>query len=570
MSLISQLTGSEESDPSKNKFSLPIAERAALDLNDAGNAARLLAAYGQDMIFVYGKGWGIWDGNRYSFQSGPLKAEEMAARLPKIIQEEIDAIKAREFTDLEIERFRRREAEKKRGGRAFLDDKDAEFAMRSALIVPLTSHKIKCGNVDKQTKALKAAAWQVRVEIEDLDADPWSLVVKNGVVDLRKVRDAEPLWGDEDPTPAELAKWRAPWFGPPDRSPHPTKCAGTEFIPGAICPMWDEFMDLILPVGEIRYCFQRSMGAMLFGENVPQCALLLRGSGGNGKSTLITILGEVLGMFGGYAEPARVELFLHTQNEAPSKPTPEEIDFPGARAILASEPDPTDVFSAKKIKALTGGDIRTARPLNQPQFKYKPTAIPVIQFNRTPRIKNEDEGTRRRMVFIPFDVSLKDLPAEKRKSKLQAETELRAELPGILNWMLDGFRDYQARVDRGLGDPLGIDPPESMQSLKSRLLESADPIGSFVNATTTDDPDGRVRVREFFAAFKAWASESGARVYSDAAVTDIMTEKGYEKGKVRGNIHFKGLTWIDDDTVQSYRNAFIDTPPGSSISGDQR
>ena len=47
MSLISQLTGSEESDPSKNKFSLPIAERAALDLNDAGNAARLLAAYGK-------------------------------------------------------------------------------------------------------------------------------------------------------------------------------------------------------------------------------------------------------------------------------------------------------------------------------------------------------------------------------------------------------------------------------------------------------------------------------------------------------------------------------------------
>lgn len=569
MSMIDQLTGdTPRREDRKNKFALSPLERAALELNDAGNARRLLAAYGPDLIFVSGKGWGVWDGTRYSFQSGPLRAAEVAARLPALIQEEIEAYKSKEFSEISVERFRRNEAEKARNPRRFLNAEEAIEAMRRDKIIALTKHKNTVGNVDKQNKALKAIEWQVRAEIHDLDADPWALVVQNGVVDLRRVFSAPPVNCESHaPTAVDLAEWRKDWLVPVDRSFRPTKCAGTPFVAGAICPEWEVFMELILPDPRIRHCLQRAMGALLFGSNESQAALLLRGgSGGNGKSTLMSIIGEVLGNFDGYAEAAKVELFLQTQNQSAGQATPEEVDLPGARAILASEPAVTDVFSAKKIKSLTGGDLRPARALGMPQFKYRPTGIPVIQFNRTPRIKDDDGGTRRRLVFFPFDVNLRELPPEKRRSPLEAERALRAELPGILNWMLDGFRDYYIRLEEGRGVPPGIDPPAEMLDLKDRIMESADPVGTFLKECAVIDEKGRTRTSEFFRAFKAWARDTGARVFTDAALRDNLTEKGFIKGKSNGVMVFKGFKWKDDPLVETYL-AEATPPTGGGVSG---
>lgn len=554
MSMLDQLAGRQFADATPARFALTVQERAELELNDAGNAARLLAAYGQDVIFVTGKGWGVWDGNRYSFQDGDLRAAEIAARLPDLVAEEIKAVAAREFDEFTLNRRMRAEAEKERGKR-YVDLDDVAQDLRAEMISKLAAHRIKCGNVDKQVKALKAAEWQVRVAIQDLDSDPWVLVVKNGMVDLRAVKDQPPRdMVNGAPTP--LSEWRRGWLKPVDRTSYPTKCAGVVFVPGAECPAWDAFMELIFPDPLIRNCFQRCAGALLFGANVAQVAILLRGGGGNGKSTLMTIIGEVLDAFGGYAAPARVEMFLQTQSQSASQASPEEVDLPGARVIIASEPAVTDIFSAKKIKSMTGGDLRTARALNKPQFVYRPTAIPVISFNRTPKIKDEDEGTRRRLVFIPLEVNLRELPPEKRKTEIQANAELRAELPGILNWMLDGFRDFYARIEQGKGTPPGIDPPPAMQDLKSRIMESADPVGAFLKDCAVLDEKGRTPTPEFFRAFRAWARDTGARVFSDPALRENLIEKGFELGKYNGNKVFKGFRWKDDEMVKRY----LETP----------
>lgn len=570
MGMIDQLAGSHgKASMGENPFTLSLMDRAKLELNDRGNARRLLAVYGPDLLFVYGKGWGVWDGARYSFASGPLRVAEIAARLPDIIQEEIAAIKAHQFDEFTLQKKMESEHRKTRGKR-FLSLEDVADEMRKALLTPLYKHKIKCGNVAIQDKTLKASEWQVRAEIHDLDADPWAFTVKNGVVDLRRVADAPPLESQDGPTHAQLESWRAGWLVKTDRTPRPTKCAGIPFVPGANCPEWESFIELILPDPDVRHCLQRSFGAVLFGANVAQVALLLRGAGGNGKSTLMSIIGKVLGSFDGYAAPAKVEMFLQTQNQSAGQATPEEVDLPGARAIIASEPDPTDVFSAKKIKALTGGDLRPARALGMPQFIYRPSGIPIIQFNRTPRIKNEDEGTRRRLIFIPLEVNLRELPPEKRRNPLEVEAAMEKELPGILNWMLDGFRDFQARLDVGQGVPPGIDPPDAMLNLKDRIMESADPVGSFLKECTEITPEGRARTADFFRAFKSWARDNGARVYSDAALRDNLIEKGFEKGKSNGLMVFKGFKFKDDALVQTYLSDSGPSDPGGYNSDDFR
>ncbi len=552
MGMIDQLAGKYGETGKQKDFALSPQERAYLELNDRGNARRLLAAYGEDLLFVLGKGWGVWNGNCYSFQSGILRAAEIAARLPDLVSEEIKAVAMQQFSELEVARFRQREADKLKDARRFVTDEEAAEAMRQDRIKALRKHQTTVGNVDKQAKALKACEWQVRAEIHELDADPWLLVVKNGAVDLGRVKDATPPKGMKGWNCPKTETSRKNWLVPVDRTPRPTKCAGTPFLPAATCPEWEDFIALIVPDFDIRACLQRALGALVFGQNPAQVAILIRGAGGNGKSTLTKILGEVLGNFGGYAAPAKVELFLQTQNQSAGQATPEEVDLPGARVILASEPAVTDVFSAKKIKSLTGGDLRPARALGMPQFVYRPTGIPVISFNRTPKIKDEDEGTRRRLVFIPLEVNLRALPPDQRRSELDVDAALRAELPGILNWLLDGFQDFFQRLEDGLGVPPGIDPPEAMLSLKDRIMEAADPVGTFLRECADIEPDTRTRTADFFRAFKAWAKDNGARVFSDSALRDNLVEKGFERGKTNGLMVFRGFMLKDDPLVHKY------------------
>lgn len=533
MSLLSELLGvPSEADPEDvPKFRPGTA-------NDHWNAARLDASEGWRMVFVVGKGWGIWDGGRFDFLDGTIKAGMIGDKLQGLI--EADAATAADsawFHDLAIQRRLTEEIRKRPPDFETFDA--ALAALRGELADALRKHAIKCGNEVNMEKALKGLQRRRYVPLTALDADPWSFTLPNGRLDLRAVAAAE-LVGDL--TRAERAEARSQWLQPHDRASYPTKCAGVEFDPGADCPEWRAFLELTLPEVEVRDCFQRSMGAVLFGRNEPTCAFLFRGGGGNGKSTAVNAIAHVLG---DYAVPCKIEMFLATGNEGPGKATPEEVDIPGARALIASEPDPTDELSAKRIKALTSGDPRPARGLNMPQFYYRPSAFPILSFNRTPRIKNEDEGTRRRLVFFPFEVNLRALPEAQRRSSVEIEARLKAEGPGILNWMLDGWREYRRRADAGIGAPPGIDPPDRMRLLKDSLLEHADPIGEFIKDCCAPAPGvAEIRTSGFFKVYAEWCDMTGSACYGKQTVTRIMQEKGIGKRKDGGGIiHWSGLRW---------------------------
>lgn len=516
-------------------LALTMAERLQLELNDSDNAARLLAVHGADLVFVDGKGWAVWDGSRYSFRSGDLAAMEIGHRLRAIVTEEADAAIHMANFDMDDVLAFMEEAERKRPPILFRAPEDAIAYLRKGVAATLRKHATKCGNLDKIKKALESAQHRRRAAVEDLDNDPFVFVVPNGQIDLKKVIAWERPEGAE---PEEIAVSKAAWLSPVDRAHLPSKCGGVIFDPAAECPGWVSFLDLILPDPEIRGCVQRILGATLFGENRAQICVLLRGPGGNGKSTLLNGLQNVLGTQDGYAAPCKIEMFLETGFASSGGPTPEEINLPGARAYIATEPGARDILSAKKIKGLTGGDKRMSRGLNKDFFFWTPRGVPILSCNRTPKIKDEDEGTRRRLVFIPFDVNLRALPADKQRSQGEVEAELRREGPGILNWLLDGFAEFWRR---------GVDMPETMQTLKTSLMEAADPVGVFLAEMTRPDPAGIINVTEFYSVLERWCEDDGHTLYQKATVRNIMIEKGFATRKTNGGRnHWAGLLWAPD------------------------
>lgn len=539
---------------------LTMAERLALQQNDEDNAARILSEYGEDIVFVSGKGWAVWDGSRYSFRSGNLAAREIGHRLRQLVLDEAEyAIENYQPEPGEILDFIGA-CESKRPPVYFRDPEDARRVMARAVRDDLRKHATKCGNIAKVKSALEACEHQRRAEVEEMDNDAWSLVLPNGQIDLRKVRAWDPS-GFVDAADRDASKWE--WLVPTNRAALPTKCAGVPFDPAAKCPGWVEFMELIFPDPSIRLCVQRCLGAVVFGENRAQVCMILRGPGGNGKSTLLNGIANVMGTKDGYAAPCKIEMFLETGNAQASAATPEEADLPGARVYIATEPGARDVLSAKKIKGLTGGDRRMSRGLYADPFFWTPRGVPLLSCNRTPKIKDEDEGTRRRLVFIPLNVKLQELPPEKRRSQGAVEAEHRAEGSGILNWLLDGFRDFMER---------GIDMPEEMAELKRQLMESADPVGVFINEmTTTGNPTStRINVTAFYSVYEKWCEQEGRTLYQAKTVGDIMVEKGFERGKYQGTSNWKGLGWnaAAADMVGQVTGTRPDVPQGPTLSDE--
>ena len=509
---------------------LTMDQRLALSENDEDNARRILSEYGEDLLFVTGRNWAVWDGTRFSFSRGDLRAFGVASKLRGLVEAEADYAESewRPPERLVLDAL-------KRSTKATIDAHGGGAGIvRAETARRLRRHAVKCGNVAKIKAALESLAHRRAWDVEDLDSDPFQFVCANGQLDLLTARKAE---FPEGATEEEIAAVRASWLKPEiDRTPLPTRAAPTAYDPHATCPQFEAFLELICPDAAIRACLWRIMGAMLFGENKAQVCIIIKGPGGNGKSTLLNALQAVLGTVSGYAATAKVDMFLDTGFASSSGATPEEVDLPGARVWVATEPGARDVLSAKNLKGLTGGDRRMSRGLFKESFFWTPSGLPIISCNRMVKIKDEDEGTRRRLVILPLEVNLRALPADKQIAPGKADKMFAAEAPGILNRMVDGFRDFWAQ---------GIAPPPAMDAIKGALMEAADPVGVFLDEMTVkgDPSRSRIGVTEFYKVHEAWAQAEGRTLYQMKTVGDIMIEKGIERGKFQGLSTWRGLSW---------------------------
>ena len=512
----------------------PLPERALLPLADADHAARLLAVHGAELLHVEGRGWAVWDGARFAFSKGALRAFGVATRLRDILREEAAWIAAHlPVEEGDIAAFLASKGNAKHGNKP--PEELAEL-VRQWRAERHRKESVDLGNVARIERALRFAQHRCVVTVDDLDADPLGFVCGNGRVDLAAAyRWARP----EGCTEVEEAAARAAWLGAPEARRLPSRCAGVDYDPTAACPAWEAFVALILPDPEERAALQRCLGYLLSGDNPEAACFILRGPGGNGKSTLLNALNAVLGARDGYVAVCDIEQFIVTPPRPAGGHNADEVDLPGARVFTAVEPAPNDVLSMKKIKAWTGGDRRRSRGAFQSgSFFWTPRGVPLLSVNRTPKLKDDDPGTRRRLIFIPLRVDLKALPEDQRRPAHEVEAEHRAEAAGILNWLIDGWRDYKARG--------GLDLPQSWHDLRDLLLAGADPVAAFLREMTEPAEDGVIPRADFNKAQKLWAEEEGASVWSSKAINDAMVERDWRAVKRDGIFCWTGLRWQRD------------------------
>jgi putative DNA primase/helicase len=246
---------------------------------------------------------------------------------------------------------------------------------------------------------------------EEWDRDPWLLNVQNGTLDLRTCT----LRAHD---PADLL----------------TQMAPVEYDPNAKGERWRKHLETFLPDPEVRRQVQRDLGISLVGADLEELLPIWYGTGGNGKSTTLRVLRELLG---DYAEMAAPRLLIASKYE---RHPAELADLCGCRVLFSVEIGNGARLDEERVKALTGGENVKARFMREDFFEFPRTWTITLVCNHKPEIRGTDNGIWRRIRLIPWTVAL---PKEKQRSQEEVVNELLAEGPAILAWLVEGLRDWQ-------------------------------------------------------------------------------------------------------------------------------
>jgi putative DNA primase/helicase len=216
----------------------------------------------------------------------------------------------------------------------------------------------------------------------------------------------------------------------------------------------------------------------------------LYGAGQNGKSTLVE---DLQLLFGDYALKATTALY--TLDGRGKEPEGEIARLLGRRFVTGSETEEGAKLAESRVKDLTGGDTLTGRHLYCPPFNFDPTHKLWIYGNHRPDVRGNDQGIWRRIRLIPFEVQIPE--AEKDPD---LPRKLAAELPGILNWAIQGCLEWQKR---------GLGTPQVVIEATEEYREDEDQLGEFISDKCLIKEGDRVERSELYQSYKYWAMSRG-------------------------------------------------------------
>lgn len=366
----------------------------------------------------------------------------------------------------------------------------------------LASWAIKCESVINIRNLLISAETEdtFAVTLDEFDSDIRYFNLVNGVLDTEKIE----ILGH-------------------DRNRLITKVAGARYDPDAKCPLWDEFLDQIFDHDKelIRYV-KRVIGYTLTGRLIEQLFFLLYGGGSNGKSTFLNV---ILALMGDYGKTADINTFMVKKNEGLRN---DLAELAGVRYIMSTEPETGGEFSMKIIKKWTGNEKIKCRFLHKEFFEYLPQGQIFIAANLKPIIREKNYAAWRRLHLWPFMVKI-----ETPDSKL--EDKLKTELPGILNWAIEGLREYHR---------IGLNPPEAVTSAVDEYRQEMNTVALFISECCYIDSLKLPKVmnRDLYKAYCEFCNDQGIHIEGNKEfIREIEKLECLTKGYLNKAIQWKGI-----------------------------
>lgn len=445
---------------------------STLHMNESANVDRFSKLFRERFMFVPGMGWYEWDGNCWredTLGSSFSQTQAVATVLDMEMDEYANSPAGLAMEEEELTKLRK----------------------------TMSAFRTKTLGVRTRKSLLEGAEAEMGHNADELNADKWSLVVRNGTLDLRtgELRESQP--GDLN-----------------------TQCASVSYEQEAACPQFDALLDFAFNGNQemISYMW-RVLGYTLTGSTAEQSFFFLWGVRGSGKTTICEIMGHVLGDYA---------LLLDEESLFGANQHPTWIaDLLGKRMIFKDELNQKRRMNTALVNTLVSGGKMRGRKMKKDFANIRVDGKLFIATNHRPPMGNAQDGVFRRLKPVYFSRAV----GEQEKvldyaAKLAAE-----EGSGILLKALEGLRDY-------LGD--GVKPslrtPAQVIADAEDYQDSEDELGPFVLDHLENVQDGGedlwVCNEDLFTLYKSWCEAGGLKPMSQIELSKHLKEMGFRPSKV--------------------------------------
>jgi putative DNA primase/helicase len=251
-------------------------------------------------------------------------------------------------------------------------------------------------------------------------------------------------------------------------------------------------------------------------------ALILYGTGANGKSVFFEVVSALLGS-------------ENTSNYSLQSLTNEKGYFRAkiGNKLVNYASEINAKLESSIFKQLVSGEPVEARlPYGQPFTLYQYAKL-IFNCNELPKEVEHTNAFFRRFLIIPFDVTI---PKEEQDKNLHSKI-IENELSGVFNWVLQGLERLLSQK--------GFSHCKAVDEAVAEYQKQSDSVNMFMEEEDyKKSTHNNILVKELYPRYRAYCSDDGLRPVSKRNFTKRLRNLGYEVDRVAGN---KLAVFVEND-----------------------
>jgi P4 family phage/plasmid primase-like protien len=259
-----------------------------------------------------------------------------------------------------------------------------------------------------------------------------------------------------------------------------------------------DFFQKIYPDPILREYALTLYSACLEGANHEQKFYIMSGSGGNGKSKIIDLMGKT---FGEYQDSLSATALTRKRADA-GNANPEFIDLKAKRFVSMVEPEEGEKINTSLMKQLSGQDMLKVRGLYRGQEGFIFTARIFMSCNELPAVSSMDNGTWRRLRVIPH---VSTFVEEDKPTNPAANIHARDPL---LDSKIARWRPYFASILVWYYDTKylreGLKEPAQVTAASMKYKEENDSFAAFCQECLIRETGAELRANDALVRYKEW------------------------------------------------------------------
>lgn len=289
------------------------------------------------------------------------------------------------------------------------------------------------------------------------------------------------------------------------------------YDPDAKAPLFEKFLNEVLPDVQRQNVLAEFMGLVFIKHGSESLkiekALILHGTGANGKSVFFEVVSALLGT-------------NNVSNYSMQSLTNENGYF---RARLANKlvnyaSEINGKLESSYFKQLTSGEPIEARlPYGSPMILTDYARL-IFNVNQLPKDVEHTNAFFRRFLIIPFEITI----PESQQDKTLHSKIIEKELAGVFNWVLDG-------LERLLNQK-GFSECEASQLAVNQYKLESDSVQLFLTDNDYEpDPINSTLIKDIYLSYRTYCNEDGVPPVKKGNFIKRLKDNGYTVDNIAGN-----------------------------------